>query len=230
MGLSPALGRVATLSHHLEPGAVNRSTAYLEVAAGKACNAARVICQMGYESTLVSPIGDESLAQYRRFVTEDGVRLRAVSYSGRVRWAITLLDPQHGATEVVVGEPHPVPKDTAEGLVSAVEEEMAGARACLLAGSRLADIPREVVTAVVRGAQSAGVPLFLDIRGGDLAAALAAAEHGKSTLTVKINEEEFTAFSGEDDTSHAHEVSVSTSPTFDLRGAIATFARRHRCN
>ncbi len=229
VGLSPALGRVVTLSQ-FDLGAVNRATGYLEVAAGKACNAARVVSQLGYEATLVSPIGAESLAQYRSFVMEDGIRLRAVPYPGRVRWAITLVDPKHGATEVVVGEPQTVPKEVVGELVSAVENEMSGASACLLAGSRLADIPREIVPVVARSAQAAGVPLFLDIRGGDLAAALAAMTRETGSVTVKINEEEFTTLGAENGTSHARGVRSRTSPAFDLSESISAFARHHRCN
>lgn len=198
VGLSPALGRVITLPS-LSPGEVNRAAAYLEVAAGKATNAARVIVQSGGRARVISPLGAEHAAYYRQLAAKDGIDLAAVEYAGRIRWAMTLVDSQHGATEVVCNEPEPVPEHVGEEIGSTFRRWVSGASACVIAGSRLDNMPTETITGIVATAVAHHVPLFLDIRGNDLVAALAArnqrsAEPGLAVpVTIKINEEEFWA-------------------------------------
>jgi len=187
-GLSPALGRVITVDR-LQPGEVNRARSYLEVAAGKATNAARVLRELGQDVILVSPLGDENHAHFRNLAAADGVEMDPVLYRGRVRWALTLVDDS-SATEIIVGEPEPIPGDTASLIVERVQSHLPGAPACVVAGSRPGNIPVSVIAAIAGAARNEGVPLFLDIRGEDLLEALAAA--GKEApVVVKINEVEY---------------------------------------
>jgi fructose-1-phosphate kinase PfkB-like protein len=112
-----------------------------------------------------------------------------VLYRGRVRWALTLVDDS-SATEIIVGEPEPIPGDTASLIVERVQSHLPGAPACVVAGSRPGNIPVSVIAAIAGAARNEGVPLFLDIRGEDLLEALAAA--GKEApVVVKINEVEY---------------------------------------
>ncbi|TVR66298.1 MAG: carbohydrate kinase [Spirochaetaceae bacterium] len=187
VGLSPALGRVITMDR-LQPGEVNRAGSYLEVAAGKATNTARVLRELGQRVILVSPLGDENHAHFRSLAAVDNVEMDPVLYPGRVRWALTLVD-DNSSTEIVVGEPEPIPGDIAPLIVERVRSHLPGAPACVVAGSRPPNIPVSVIAAIAGAARDAGVPLFLDIRGEDLLEALAA---GKGApVVVKINEEEY---------------------------------------
>lgn len=187
VGLSPALGRVITMSR-FHPGEVNRALSYLEVAAGKATNAARVLRELGEPVMLVSPLGDENQSHFARLAAEDGLELDPVLYRGRVRWALTLVD-EVSSTEIVVGEPEPIPAEAAPMIVECVLRHLAGAPACVLAGSRPGNIPGSIIATIAGAARDAKVPLFLDIRGEDLLGALGAGTGAPAV--VKINEEEF---------------------------------------
>jgi fructose-1-phosphate kinase PfkB-like protein len=225
VGLSPALGRVISVPA-LTPGAVNRASGYLEVAAGKATNAARVIVQSGGQARVVTPLGARSAEHFRRLASEDNVSVAAVEYVGLVRWAITLVDLVHGATEIVCNEPDPVPEDVGGRTVDLVKELIADASTVLIAGSRLDNIPPETITGIVEAALAANVPLFLDIRGDDLVTALSAIQRRRSParsvlpVTIKINEEEFraTADHGARDASDMEELALQ----------VSEFARAHR--
>lgn len=233
VGLSPALGRVIELQS-LSPGEVNRANSYLEVAAGKATNAARVARQLGHPATVVSPLGEESASYYRSLAEADGVQIRGAEYPGRIRWAITLLDPENGATEVVVNEPQPVPAEAAEALEESARTAMEEATACLVAGSRLPNLPRELLVKISRAAIEAEVPLFLDIREEDLEAVLEELARARAPdsraregakgggVVVKVNEEEFldTLRLLEGQNAGVRELSEEL---------LGDFARKHRC-
>lgn len=226
VGLSPALGRVITLPS-LSLGEVNRAATYLEVAAGKAANAARVIVQSGGRARVISPLGAEHAAYYRQLAAEDGVDLAAVEYAGRIRWAVTLVDPHHGATEVVCNEPEPVPEHVGDEIGATFRRWVSSASACVIAGSRLDNVPTATITGIVATAVAHHVPLFLDLRGTDLVAALAAKDQGSPVLgsdtpvTIKINEEEFWA------TTQPSKV-ADAADTRHIDDAVSRFAREHQ--
>ncbi len=218
VGLSPALGRVMVLSQ-LAVGDVNRVSRYVEVAAGKATNAARVIVQSGGAATVVSPLGAESADLYRKLAVSDGIEMAAVEYPGRIRWAVTLVDPEHGATEIVCNEPEPVPEAAGDAVVAEFKRLLPIASACVVAGSRLENLPSSIITRIVDSTVSAGIPLFLDIRGTDLTDALAVTLPDTTRdhrITIKINEEEFLATADH----------VATN----LTDSVAHFARNHRAS
>ncbi len=200
VGLSPALSRVVRLPS-LVPGSVIRAQGYLEAAAGKAANGARVAAQLGADPVLLSPIGDETLESYRQMALDDGIALEAVVYRGRTRQAVTLIDMERAeagleaATELIIGESEPVPSDVSEELLDRGITLMKESDLSLIAGSRLDKVAVEVLTDIASAAVSRGVPLFLDIRGEDLIRVLeSAGSSDPSTdapVVVKINGSEF---------------------------------------
>lgn len=211
VGLSPALGRVITLSE-LVPGAVNRAAGYLEVAAGKATNAARVAVELGRPAVLITPLGEENSDLFTALAASDGILLEIVPHPGRIRWAVTLVEESAAArraTEIVVNEPTPVPATVATEILNRVRSRIGSAAACVLAGSRLADIPPELPLQIANASRAAEVPLFIDLRGAELLRLLDSAaaspekppakppektlpgENPRHRLVVKINEEEF---------------------------------------
>jgi tagatose 6-phosphate kinase len=228
VGLSPALSRVVRIPS-LRAESVIRAIDYIEAAAGKAANSCRVASQLGASPLLLSPLGDESLDYYRQMTEADGIRLDAVPYPGRTRWAVTLIDQekvekgQEAATELIIGEANPVPAWLGKELLERGLGHLASSDLCLIAGSRPRTIGRQVLESIARRAAELGVPLFLDMTGGDMLAVLDAVAEGKeersrekdSRVVVKVNGKEF-------------EESFGTRP--DAKGALAIEARRRGCS
>ena len=189
-GLSPALARVITVPQ-LRHGAVNRATGYIEAAAGKATNAARVARELGAHATVVTPAGDEDAARFQALCEADGIVCRAVPYPGRVRWAYTLVDDE-AATELVVNEPNPVPATLADSVLAELKGAVTPQSVCVMAGSRLEALPRSLLVEGACAMFRRAATLVLDIRGADLRAALDALRElrGGAFVAVKINAEE----------------------------------------
>lgn len=190
VGLSPTLQKTITFNH-LEKDSVNRSTGYRIDASGKAVNAARVLDQLSPGIiTNICPLGEDNAAFFLELAAKDGMAVKWIPVTGRVRYCYTLLEPGSGrATELVVSEPVGGIdfSEVAERLLDMIREEASASDALIFAGSRPASYPADICPRICRIAADAGCTVMADYHGKDLLRTL---EEAVPDI-IKINEEEF---------------------------------------
>ncbi|HHU36719.1 MAG TPA: hypothetical protein GXZ47_05765 [Treponema sp.] len=189
-GMSPSIQK--TMFYRiLELGEVNRSTGYRLDASGKAYNSARMLNQLAPGIAVnVSPLGEENAALFLSLAEHDSVPVSHLTVPGSVRSCYTLLEPSSGrTTELVVDEPA-TPADysaLAEQFLYLCENELAGADALLVAGSRPPFWPEDLYPRLCKLARQKGTLTMADFRGKDLLMVLSTAVPS----IIKINEAEF---------------------------------------
>jgi 1-phosphofructokinase family hexose kinase len=169
VGLSPAIQKTLVFSG-FEYGGVNRSEFYLTDAAGKSINVCRVLNQTGVRAAALVPLGKENADYFERLCARDNLRLTAVTFPGRVRTCVTMVDKNQGiATELVVNEPEEFPAAKEEELRQAYLELLTqGYRAVVISGSKPKGFSDEILPFLVRSAKQAGVMVVADFIGADL--------------------------------------------------------------
>ncbi len=190
----------------LEKGSVNRSYSYRFDAAGKAVNSGRILTQLAEKETdtkqnlsIICPLGERNASFFLELAERDRLPVKSVLIPGFTRECCTLIDTNPAAasssvTELVVEEPPlntPAPEDELMNTIEAslCTADQSAPDALLLAGSRPAVWPQNVISHIAFAAKKAGALFMADFRGKDLAILLS----DKKLIPdiIKINEAEF---------------------------------------
>lgn len=183
--LSPGFQRSVTVDT-LTLGEVNRMKSVAVDVSGKGVNVTRVLKRLGVSACCLSQGGsntDELVALARL----EGLALRFIPSSGRVRTCTSIIEPGQRVTELV--EPAPIVDASCVQLMSeTVREMLLSASALVIAGSMAPGFPEGYQSHLASLAQEAGVPVFIDLQGQPLRDVLLA-----EPAVVKINLAEFVA-------------------------------------
>ncbi len=187
--LSPGLQRSVSVDA-LSLGEVNRLQSVLVDIGGKGVNVCRVLQRIGVATCCVAQGGDNA-AELMALASQEGLALRLIPASGRLRTCTTIIEAPTAAgrrvTELV--EPaSPVGAACVAALSTAVRELLPKARALVIAGSMAPGFPPGYQRQLADLANAAGVPVLLDLQGAPLRDAL-----GAAPALVKINLAEFVA-------------------------------------
>ena len=187
--LSPGIQRSVSLAS-LVRGEVNRLADALVDVSGKGINVARVLQRLGVAACCLSQGGDNA-NELMALAKAEGLDLRMLPSSGRLRTCTSIIETglTGGARVTELVEPG-VSVDAAciAALTAMVGELLPAASALVIAGSMAPGFPADYQAQLAASAKSANVPVFLDIQGAPLRAALAA-----EPAVVKINLSEFVA-------------------------------------
>ena len=187
--LSPGFQR-SLLIDALALGEVNRIQVAEVDVSGKGVNVARVLRQLGVDALCLAQGGD-NVGELAELARGEGLDLRFIAARGRLRTCTSIVEkPAWGAgrvTELV----EPTAAVDAD-CVAALRDTLAGllpdAPALVIAGSMAPGFPADYQAQLARLAQDAGVPVFIDLHGAALRAAIVA-----QPAVVKINLAEFAA-------------------------------------
>ncbi len=183
--LSPGFQRSVTVDT-LTLGEVNRMRSVAVDVSGKGVNVTRVLKRLGVRACCLSQGGsntDELVALARL----EGLDLRFIPSSGRVRTCTSIIEPGQRVTELV--EPAPiVDASCVQAMSEAVRALLLSASALVIAGSMAPGFPEGYQSHLASLAQEAGVPVFIDLQGQPLREVLLA-----EPAVVKINLAEFVA-------------------------------------
>ena len=187
--LSPGLQRTVSINA-LKLGEVNRLESILLGVSGKGVNVCRVLQQLGLDSCCLAQGGSNagtllSLAQL------EGLNLRLIPSPSRLRTCTTIIETTtvsgRRVTELV--EPSsPVDDACVDAMSETVRTLLPLANVLVIAGSMAPGFPLGFQSQLASMARDAGVPVFLDMQGAALKAALVA-----RPAVVKINLAEFVA-------------------------------------
>lgn len=187
--LSPGIQRSVSIDA-LALGEVNRLKSAVVDVSGKGINVCRVLQRLGIKACCLSQggsNGEELLA----LVRSEGLDLRLTPSSGPLRTCTSIIETamSNGCRVTELIEPSPVVEASCiEALQETLRAMLSSTRALVIAGSMAPGFPTEYQATLARLARAVHIPVFLDIQGAPLRAAIAA-----GATVVKINLSEFIA-------------------------------------
>ena len=208
--LNPSIDTTYVLDE-LQIDGVNRAVP-AKTAGGKGLNVARVLVQLGAETTALGLAGGHTGALLLALAQADGIACAFSPVAGETRACVNIL---HGGNQTEILESGPeVSADELAGFMALFSTMVAGADCVAVSGSLPRGVPSFAYARLVTLAVARGVPVLLDTSGAALEAALAAPV--KPTL-IKPNLSEMNALLGThhtvDDLS-ALRVSLARDPRF----------------
>lgn len=224
--LSPGIQRSVSLDS-LVVGEVNRLADALVDVSGKGINVARVLQRLGVAACCLSQGGDNA-DELTALASAEGLDLRMLPSSGRLRTCTTIIEVGFagGARVTELVEPG-VRVDAAciAALTATLDDALPCASALVIAGSMAPGFPADYQAQLAASAKAANVPVFLDIQGAPLRAALAT-----EPAVVKINLSEFVAtflsgrFAGGEHSGELAEATVSAAVAEAVAEISKTYA------
>jgi 1-phosphofructokinase len=176
---NPSLDRTFLIAG-LRRGQVLRASSTSLVPSGKGVNVSRVVAANGRSTVAVLPIGGHDGDHLVEALTADGIPLRIVRITGRIRSNVTVLEPDGTATKL--NEPGPdVDADEAGRLIDAALGAATGAGWLIGSGSLPPGVPSGFYADLVGqagrlpgGPAGTRPPVAIDATGAELLAAAAA--------------------------------------------------------
>lgn len=206
---NPSIDRTVTVQD-LNVGEVNRAESSRIDPGGKGVNVSRALHAHGHDTLAVLPLGGPDGATLGRLLEDARVPFVPVTFEGRTRTNIALVDMNGVTTKI--NEPGPrLGEDTLAALVAAVPDE---ADWVVLSGRLATGIPPQWLAEVVT--QVPG-KVVVDSSGPALAAAVA-----QHPFLIKPNRAELEELSGQDLPTLGHIVAVSRQLIGDGVGVVVT--------
>lgn len=193
LALSASVDRFLRVTQ-LEPGAIHRPHDAVEVAGGKALNAARAARLLGAEAHAVALAGGHTGAWLRELIEGSGLDVDWVPAAKANRICTSVADDDGQLTELY--EPAPEPSDGEwRSFVERTRSRVAsgGYSWAALAGSLPLAVGSERIAEILTGVHAAGARVAVDLRDEALRVALAA-----GVDLVKVNAREARRFVGRD--------------------------------
>lgn len=190
VSLNPAVDRRIRVPR-MELHVVNRATAVLPTAGGKAAHVAYAAKALGAEVEWLAFAGGSEGDFCRQGVQEHGVRATAVAVSGRTRMTLEIIDESdNSVTELL--EPGPsISAEESEHFMRAFEIALEHKPFVALSGSLPSGVPEVMYAQLTEIAKSRECTVFLDTSGSALTKALSAQPH-----FIKPNRQEAEAILG----------------------------------
>lgn len=223
--LSPGFQR-SLLIDALALGEVNRIRIAEVDVSGKGVNVARVLRQLGVDATCLAQGGD-NVDELAGLARAEGLDLRFIAARGRLRTCTSIVEkPANGAGRVteLVEPTAAVDADCVAALRDALKEQLPEARALVIAGSMAPGFPADYQAQMAQLAHDAGVPVFIDLHGAALRAAIVA-----EPAVVKINLAEFAATFLDARFAGGEHSGLLAAPELsnEVTDAVAQVSRRH---
>lgn len=187
--LTPGIQRSVVIDA-LDIGEVNRlKVAHVDVS-GKGVNVCRVLQRLKIPACCLSQ-GGSNADELMLLAQREGLNLRLIPSTGMLRTCTSIIETSPAAgcrvTELIEPSPTVEPPCILE-ITRAVKALLPTAQALVIAGSMAPGFPSDYQARLAALAHEAGVPVFLDLQGAPLRAAIAA-----QPALVKINLSEFVA-------------------------------------
>ena len=187
--LNPSIDTTYVLDE-LQIDGVNRAVP-AKTAGGKGLNVARVLAQLGAETTALGLAGGHMGALLAALALADGIACAFSPIAGETRTCVNIL---HGGNQTEILESGPeVSAEELAGFMAQFSAAVAAADCVAISGSLPQGVPSFTYARLVTLGVSQGVPVLLDTSGAALEAALAAPV--KPTL-IKPNLSEVNALLG----------------------------------
>ncbi|MFT3848892.1 MAG: PfkB family carbohydrate kinase [Propionivibrio sp.] len=223
--LTPGIQRSVALEA-LSIGEVNRlKTAYVDVS-GKGVNVCRVLQRLKIPACCLSQ-GGSNADELMLLAQREGLNLRLIPSAGMLRTCTSIIETSPGGgcrvTELI--EPSPtVEQPCIQEMTRTVKASLATAQALVIAGSIAPGFPGDYQAKLTALAREANVPVFLDLQGAPLRAAIA-----ERPALVKINLSEFVATFLADRFQGGEHSGVLAQPVLadEILDAVADVSRRH---
>jgi 1-phosphofructokinase family hexose kinase len=158
----------------LSMDAVNRAREVEALPCGKPVNCGRALHRLGVPSRTVIFLGGGMGAWIGRYLDGEGIPYRAVPCGAETRIACTVFESASGRTTELVENARRVTDEEAAAFLAAAREELASAKALLLAGSLPEGFPASIYRDLAAEAVARGLPVVVDAQGAALLAALEA--------------------------------------------------------
>ncbi len=187
LAANPSIDRLFEVQR-LEPGAIHRPLAFMEVPGGKGLNVARAAAALGGEVSVLALLAGHAGRWIDDALGAAGIRRRLAWMDGETRSSLSVFDRE---TRRLTEFYEAGPGTGAEGweqLSAALRELLASAVSAwaggwmTISGSMPMGAPEDGYATVIRSARAAGLRSALDARGAALARALSAGPD-----VVKIN-------------------------------------------
>lgn len=187
--LTPGIQRSVVIDA-LNIGEVNRlKAAYVDVS-GKGVNVCRVLQRLKIPACCLSQ-GGSNADELMLLAQREGLNLKLVASTGMLRTCTSIIEtsPASGCRVTELIEPSPtVEEPCIQEITRSVKGLLPTAQALVIAGSMAPGFPADYQAKLAALARAAGVPVFLDLQGAPLRAAIA-----EQPVLVKINLSEFVA-------------------------------------
>ena len=187
--LTPGIQRSVAIDA-LTIGEVNRLKGIFVDVSGKGINVCRVLQRLRIDACCLSQ-GGSNADELMLLAQREGLNLKLIPSTGMLRTCTSIIetavDGARRVTELI--EPSPsVEEPCIQEISRAVKALLPTARAFVIAGSMAPGFPTDYQAKLAGLAHDVGVPVFLDLQGAPLRAAIAA-----QPALVKINLSEFVA-------------------------------------
>ena len=223
--LTPGIQRSVAIDA-LTIGEVNRlKAAYVDVS-GKGVNVCRVLQRLKIAACCLSQ-GGSNADELMLLAQREGLNLRLIPSSGMLRTCTSIIETAAAGgcrvTELI--EPSPtVEPPCIQEITRAVKALLPTAQALVIAGSMAPGFPSDYQAKLAALAREAKVPVFLDLQGAPLRAAIA-----EQPAMVKINLSEFVATFLADRFTGGEHSGVLAQPVLadDIVQAVADVSRQY---
>lgn len=223
--LTPGIQRSVVIDA-LSIGEVNRlQAAYVDVS-GKGVNVCRVLQRLKIAACCLSQ-GGSNADELMLLAQREGLNLKLVPSTGMLRTCTSIIEtsPAAGCRVTELIEPSPtVEQPCIQEITRAVKALLPTAQALVIAGSMAPGFPSDYQAKLAALAREAKVPVFLDLQGAPLRAAIA-----EQPALVKINLSEFVATFLADRFQGGEHSGVLAQPVLanEIVDAVADVSRQH---
>ena len=187
--LTPGIQRSVAIDT-LTVGEVNRLKGIFVDVSGKGINVCRVLQRLKINACCLSQ-GGSNADELMLLAQREGLNLKLIPSTGMLRTCTSVIETavEGGCRVTELIEPSPtVEEPCIQEISKAVQASLPTARAFVIAGSMAPGFPTDYQARLAALAHNAGVPVFLDLQGAPLRAAIVA-----QPALVKINLSEFVA-------------------------------------
>jgi 1-phosphofructokinase family hexose kinase len=170
----PALDKTAVIPGYAI-GRTYRVNDVLRLAGGKGFNFARALLRLGGQPLVVGPLAGHTGRLVQSLAEAEGIAVAPAWIAGETRTCMTVVDPGTGAiTEVYENGPRLTDPADWERLLAELRRALRaeGARALAVSGGFQPGAPASALREVMTCAAEAGLPVWLDTYGPQLANAL----------------------------------------------------------
>lgn len=187
--LNPALD-LSVETPALALGEVNRTGNTRLEPAGKGINVARVLARLGHSVTVTGLLGEANATAFERLFAAEGLQDSFVRVPGQNRINVKIAEPDGRVTDLN-GPGFRMPEDALERLESRLARLLPECDAVVIGGSLSEGFPPAGLAGLVRQANRAGKPVWLDASGEGLNAGIEA-----GPFAVKPNTDELSGWAG----------------------------------
>lgn len=146
----------------------NRARVRSVRAGGGGINVARCIRRLGGMATALYLSGGDTGLRLDHLLADEGMDRRRVPVGGGTREAFVVADTRTGHSYHIVPPGATITERETAGALAAIRAGLPGSAALVVTGSVPPGIPDDFTATVVRQARPGGIPVLIDVTGGQL--------------------------------------------------------------